>query len=495
MPRIAKSEVIVPQSLSPEARSQLIDALYAVHSEIFDGVEREAFAKYVVESKAEHTWIQVHRNEKGALVGYFAFHIFERELEGVSTAVLRAEAGTLREYRGGNVNARFGLSLALRYMVKNPGRKVYYLGSLVHPSSYGVFVKYCGEVWPRRDSPTPPKLAAFMEELAAEFGLRKVDETRPLVRQVGWRTRETEAEREYWRQCDKPAARFFIESNPGYGEGHGLVTLVPATASTVLRVLRALSHQLLRKPVEALQSLAHRLPLSSWLLRSQVVRQLRAVPLFSRFDDGTLRRLAARAQVSHLPAGRHVFRQGDSSNELYLLARGAAYVLEGGEEQVVNELGSGAVFGEIAMLAGERRSASIRTATASTLVRIPREALLPLLEANAELSAQVWETFAERRFESLVRGADRYGQLGRGDRHSWLQRGEHRALAPRQEVTVEAGSHLLVLAGSVKLAHPALQVAAQGALLMEVERPMRVVAQENSRLVLLPRQTPLAKAA
>ncbi len=170
-------------------------------------------------------------------------------------------------------------------------------------------------------------------------------------------------------------------------------------------------------------------------------------------------------------------------------------MLEGGEEQVVNELGSGAVFGEIAMLAGEHRSASIRTATASTLVRIPREALLPLMEANAGLSEHVWQTFAERRFESLVRGVERYGHLGRKDRRSWLCQGEHHELAPRQALTVEAGSHLLVLSGSVKLAHSTLQVAAQGALLMQMEHTVRVVAQESSRVVLLPRETALSQAA
>lgn len=493
MPRVANTEVIVPKSLSPEARAQLIDALYAVHNEIFDGVEREAFAKYVVESKAEHTWIQVHKSEAGKIVGYFAFHIFERQLGGVPTAVFRAEAGTLREYRGGNVNARFGLSLALRYMLKNPGRKVYYLGSLVHPSSYAVFVKYCGEVWPRREVQTPPELQSFMEELAAEFGLEKVDAARPLVRKVGWKTRETEAEREYWQHCDKPAARYFIEANPGYVDGNGLVTVVPVEAGILLHLFRVMSETKLRKPVEALKSLAYRLPLGSRLLRSEIVRQLQAAPIFSQFDEGTLKKLAARAEILRMPAGRHVFRQGDDSHELYLLARGAAYVLEGGEEQVVNELGSGAVFGEIAMLAGERRSASIRTAAASTLVRIPREALLPLMEANAALSEHVWKTFAERRFDSLVRGVERYGHLGRKDRRSWLHRSEHRELAPRQVLTVEAGSHLLVLSGSVKLAHPTLQVAAHGALLMEVEQTVRVMAQENSHVVLLPRETVLPR--
>lgn len=501
MSRIANTEVVIPKSLSPEARGELIDALYAVHNQIFDGVERQSFAKYVVDSKAEHTWIQVHKNEAGAIVGYFAFHIFERQLGGVPTAVFRAEAGSLRAYRGGNVNARFGLALALRYLLKNPGRRVYYLGSLVHPSSYAQFAKYCGELWPRQGVQTPAEVQSFMEELAAEFGLETVDEARPLVRKVGWRTRETEAEREYWQHCDKPSARFFIEANPGYVEGHGLVTVVPVTAATLLGMLRTLSERKLRQPVEAVLSLVRRLPLGARLSRSEIIRQLKAAPLFSQFDESTLKAVAARAQIVQLPAGRFVFRQGDASNELYLLARGAAYVMEGGEEQVVNELGSGAVFGEIAMLAGERRSASIRIATASTLVRIPREVLLPLMEANAGLRQRVWSTFAERRFESLVRGMDRYGQLGRQGRRSWLRQGELRELAPRQALTVEPGTHVLVLSGTVELAHAGPQVAVQGVLLLEAEHTLRVVARETARIVLLPRgavparEAPLAKAA
>jgi CRP-like cAMP-binding protein len=495
MSRIASTEIITPKSLSTEARGQLIDALYAVHNQIFDGVERESFARYVVLSKAEHTWIQVHKNEEGEIVGYFAFHIFERQLDGVPTAVFRAEAGSLRAYRGGNVNARFGLKLALRYLLKNPGRRAFYLGSLVHPSSYSQFAKYCGEVWPSPERQTPPELLMFMNELANEFGLERVDPANPLVRQVGWKTRETEAEREYWQHCDKAAARFFVEANPGYVEGHGLVTVVPATAANILRLMRVLGERQLRRPVEALKAVARRMPFSAYLMRSQIVRQLKASPLFAHFNEATLKKVAARAQVLELPAGRHVFRQGDTSNELYLLARGAAYVLEGGEEQVVNELGSGTVFGEIAMLAGERRSATIRTATGSTLVRIPREVLMPLVEAHPELRQGVWQTFAERRLESLVRSSQRYGQLGRKGRQAWLRSGELRELAPRQVLTVEPGSHLFVLSGAVEFAQPAPQVAAQGSLLMEVKQSMCLVAQESARIILLPREEARAHAA
>ncbi len=485
MPRIARTEVILLQTLSAPERHQLADALYAVHQRIFDGVDRDAFMSFAIESRAEHTWVQVHRNAAGDIVGYFCLHIFERMLGGEMTAVFRAQAGSLRAYRGGNITMRFGLALLLRYLLRHPRRKAYYLGTLVHPSSYSLISKYFGEVWPRHDAEIPGELFAFMKELAREFRMVQVDPARPLVGHVGWKTRETEAEREYWQHCDKPAARFFLESNPGYVEGHGLLTVAPLTAANIAHLIRTVVGHKLRQPVEALRTLARRLPGSARLLRSEVVRQLRSVPLFAHFDAEALEAVATQAQLLTLPAGQHVFRKGDASDELYLLARGAAYVLveDGGQEKVVDELGSGAVFGELAMLAGERRTASIRTASASTLVRIPREVLMPLLEANAELRQGVWKTFAQRRFEDLVREQAREG---RQDRLTRLRQGEHHELSARDSLSVEAGATLLVLSGTVELERSGVWMATRGSMLMEARQPLLVVAREPAQLVVLP---------
>jgi len=490
MPRIASTEVIVPKSLPPEERQRLTQALYDVHRQIFDGVEPESFAKYVVESKAEHTWIQVHKNEEGEIVGYFAAHIFEKQLAGKPTAVLRAEAGSLRAYRGNNVNARFGLKRTLEYMLKHPGRRMFYLGSLVHPSSYSLFAKYFGEVWPRAEQETPPELLSFMDELATEFGLERVHPDNPLVRDVGWRTRESEMEREYWLHCDKPSARYFVEANPGYSEGHGLVTVVPLTVGNMTSMIRSMGERRVRQPLQAAANLVQRTPLGARLLRPEVLRKLRDARLFSHFDDATLSALARRAEILALPGGRYVFHKGDPSDEMYLLARGAAYVLTevGEREKVVDELGNGQVFGEIAMLAGERRTASIRTATASVLVRIPRAVLLPLMESSIDLRQGVWQKFAERRFDDLAREVDRYGHLGRKGRLAWLRRGEHRELVARQELAVEAGSYVFVLSGVLELHYEGMWVAARGSMLMEAERPLRVRAQETTRLIVLPRE-------
>ncbi|HYO51465.1 cyclic nucleotide-binding domain-containing protein [Archangium sp.] len=490
MPRIASSEIVVPKSLSPEERRKLIDALYEVHRQIFDGVERESFAKYVVESKAEHTWIHVHKSEEGEIVGYLALHIFDKQFGGVPTSVLRAEAGSLRAYRGANANIRFWLKMALSYMLRNPGRRTFFLSSPVHPSSYSLVANHFGEVWPRRETEVPPELLAFMDELATEFGLEKEDPAHPLVRHVGWRTRETEMEREYWLHCDKPAARFFIEANPGYVEGHGLVTVVPITLSNIANTIRSMGQRKLRQPIQATVALAQRTSIGARLLRPEMMRQLRRASLFSHFDEATLWDLARRSEIFTIPGGKYLFHRGDASDEMYLLASGAVYVLaESGEhEKVVDELGSGSLFGEIAMLAGERRSASIRTATTSMLVRIPRSALLPLMEANASLRQGVWQKFAERRFDDMVRGLDRYGHLGRKGRLSWAQRGEHRALAAQEPLSLEAGTHVFVLSGVLEVEHEGLWVTARGSMLLEVERPLRVRAQEATRLILLSRE-------
>jgi CRP-like cAMP-binding protein len=485
MSRIASTEIILLKSLSPEEREQLADALYAVHQQIFAGVDRAMFVRFVLESKAEHTWLQVHRNEAGAIVGYFALHVFERMLGGKLTAVFRAQAGSLRAYRGGNVTMRFALALGLRYLLRHPGRPAYYWGPVVHPSSYSLFAKYFGEVWPRPGARMPAELLEFMSQLASEFRMPQVDQARPLVRAVGWKTRDTEVEREYWRRCEKPAARFFLESNPGYTEGHGLIMLVPLTLSNIAHLIRAVLEHKLRKPVMALRTLARRLPGRAHKLRSEVASQLGSAPLFAHFDTQALEAVAAQAELLTLPAGQHVFRKGDSSDELYLLARGAAYVLveNGGQEKVVDELGSGAVFGEMGMLAGERRSASIRTASASTLVRIPRQVLLPLLEASAPLRQGVWKTFAQRRFEDLV---SEQSHASRKDRRSRLEQGEHLELSARGSLSVEAGAALLVLSGTVELERSGVWMTTRGSMLVEAGKPIRVVAREDAQLVVLP---------
>jgi hypothetical protein len=291
-------------------------------------------------------------------------------------------------------------------------------------------------------------------------------------------------ERDYWAHCEKPEVRYFLEANPGYGEGHGLVTLVPITLGNLRSMAWSLLTHRMRQPVEQLAARVQHTRLGARLSAPQVVQQLRRVPYLAHLDEATLRALAERAERLVLPAGRYVFHAGSACDELYVLERGAVYVLAEGEK-LVDELGSGTVFGEGALLTGERRAASIRTATASTLVRISHSALLPLLEGDARLREGMWKTLAERRFDDMVRGSERYGHLGRKDRLALLREGEHRELAPREPQELEAGTQLFVLSGTVDVEHEGLVMTQRGSTYLEARQPLRMKARESTRLFLL----------
>jgi len=481
MPRIARSEVVVPKRLSHDEREQLIDALYAIQLDVFDGVDRKSFASYVVNSKADQTWILVHRDQADAIVGYFAFHQFVRELGGRPVTVIRAEAGTKRAFRGGNANARFGLLRGLRALLANPGRPLYYLGSLVHPSSYSLFAKYFSEVYPSAKAETPAEILNLMDEMADEFGLARVEGQGPLVRQVGWKTRDTDAERAYWERCDRPAARFFVQANRGYSQGHGLLTLVPVT----LAALAAMGKQHVAQKLARIRDAV----LARFPRPGEVLRQLQAAPMLEGVAPATLRALASASSLELKSSGSVLFRQGETSDDVVVLARGAAYVLaeRGGEEHVIDEIGSGSLAGEMGALSGEPRTATVRTATSSMLVRIPRRALLVALETDAALGERLWRLYCERRLDAHVRVHPHFRHLEHGRRRAWLSECRERRLAASGEAQqFEQGGYLFLATGSALLEQDGALISTRAPALVELRRPVKVVPHGEVRALLVP---------
>ncbi len=95
--------------------------------------------------------------------------------------------------------------------------------------------------------------------------------------------------------------------------------------------------------------------------------------------------LADDARVCHYNAGGKIIRQGDSAEWFYVVLRGAVEVVREGEsgKSVVARLGSGDCFGEVGIVEGRRRTASVYAADDSEVevLAIPRDALLRLTES------------------------------------------------------------------------------------------------------------------
>jgi CRP/FNR family transcriptional regulator, cyclic AMP receptor protein len=95
---------------------------------------------------------------------------------------------------------------------------------------------------------------------------------------------------------------------------------------------------------------------------------LRAVPLFASMEETDLRRIATFATEDSAPEGATLVREGDFSNDMVAIESGTADVIRDGG--TIGTLGAGDVFGEIGVLGGETRTATIVATSPMRLVRL-----------------------------------------------------------------------------------------------------------------------------
>jgi CRP/FNR family transcriptional regulator, cyclic AMP receptor protein len=88
-----------------------------------------------------------------------------------------------------------------------------------------------------------------------------------------------------------------------------------------------------------------------------IVDSLHEVPLFADLSRRDLARLADSMQVLSFPAGKEVVAEGKGGVGFFVILEGSARVTQGGEER--GSLGAGDYFGEMALIDGDDRMASI----------------------------------------------------------------------------------------------------------------------------------------
>ncbi|HET8629865.1 MAG TPA: cyclic nucleotide-binding domain-containing protein [Thermomicrobiales bacterium] len=110
---------------------------------------------------------------------------------------------------------------------------------------------------------------------------------------------------------------------------------------------------------------------------------LRKVALFADLPDEDLAALAAQAERRQFAAGAILMRQGDPADALYLVESGRAEVVitpRKGEERVVGHVGAGDPVGELGLLTGEPRTATVRAAEPIVALVLRRDAFAAAME-------------------------------------------------------------------------------------------------------------------
>ena len=130
---------------------------------------------------------------------------------------------------------------------------------------------------------------------------------------------------------------------------------------------------------------------------------LRELPLFERMDLTALERTAAGANQENAPRRTVVFKSRDPSRGLFVVVSGQVKLaLQGahGGERVVELVGPGGVFGEIAVLNG-RHLLIAETLTDVQLVHFPKALVLAEMERTPEFTRGII-LIMSRRFEQLL---------------------------------------------------------------------------------------------
>ncbi len=133
--------------------------------------------------------------------------------------------------------------------------------------------------------------------------------------------------------------------------------------------------------------------------RSQLISALSINPLFSGLGLENVKRIADLCTIQKYDSGEMLFQKGDPGDALYGLRRGRILITTStaeGKRLTLNVLGSGDVFGEIALLDGRQRTADAVIAEPSELYVIRRSAFNELLLRQPEIALRLIELLCER---------------------------------------------------------------------------------------------------
>ena len=127
---------------------------------------------------------------------------------------------------------------------------------------------------------------------------------------------------------------------------------------------------------------------------------LAAVPLFGGLSTRQLKRLVATAEVVNYMDGHSIVREGEEGDTFFVVMAGQAKVVVNG--RTMSRTLPGDHFGEISLLDGGPRTASVVSETPMTLLVIARKGFQKALQEDPELTIALMESLAR-----MIRRVDR----------------------------------------------------------------------------------------
>jgi CRP-like cAMP-binding protein len=180
--------------------------------------------------------------------------------------------------------------------------------------------------------------------------------------------------------------------------------------------------------------------------------KLAPTPLVSALPPAELAALVEVMTPRAVPAGAEILALGAPADALFWIARGAVRASRGAH--VLGELGSGAFFGEIALVGGTTRTATVTALEDSWLIEIPAAELEAVAARQPRLARVLANHARARLLANVVRTSELFARMSEEDRADLLGRFST-ALVPAGQTIIQAGAdneHLwVVVSGKVEV--------------------------------------------
>lgn len=121
---------------------------------------------------------------------------------------------------------------------------------------------------------------------------------------------------------------------------------------------------------------------------------LRSVPLFMECNQHQLEFIATQVEDVDIPSGEVLCREGTSGGDFFVIVSGTARVERDGKK--MPSLGPGGFFGEIAIIDGGRRTATVTAETPMRVLNLGRSQFQNVLAASPDMARQLLYAVTKR---------------------------------------------------------------------------------------------------
>ena len=123
------------------------------------------------------------------------------------------------------------------------------------------------------------------------------------------------------------------------------------------------------------------------MARSDIDQTLAGIPIFSECSKKELKAISKLVTSVHINMGKVLVREGDPGREFMIIAEGTAVVKRNGRK--IAALGPGDFFGELAVLAGVPRTATVTAETDMVVQAMNRQEFSSLLDESPAMAKKI----------------------------------------------------------------------------------------------------------